>query len=158
MGVRIRPFRESDRERLREITAEAFDGVSIDQNIEHIFGPIAGRRWDERKARDIDNDCNSNPKGVFVAEVEDEVVGYITTRVDEETRIGRIVNFAVTPRYQGRGIGAKLMNEALKYLKESGMEFVRIETLEQNEICRKFYPKLGFREIARQIHYVMPLK
>lgn len=158
MKIRIRRFRESDREKIRQITAEAFDGVSIDQNIERIFGPIAGRRWHERKAKDVDNDCNSNPEGVFVAEVEGEVVGYITARLDEESKIGRIMNFAVTPKYQGRGIGSRLMNKALRYLKKSGMEFVRIETLEQNEICKRFYPKIGFREIARQIHYVMPLR
>jgi len=33
----------------------------------------------------------------------------------------------------------------------------RIETLEQNAIGRQLYPSLGFLEVARQIHYAMPL-
>ena len=33
----------------------------------------------------------------------------------------------------------------------------KIETLEQNPIGRHLYPSLGFQEIARQIHYAMPL-
>ena len=158
MNVRIRRFREEDRERLKEITREAFDGVSIDQNIERLFGVIAGMRWYERKWRDIDADCDANPEGVFVAEADGEVVGYITTRIDRQTRIGRIMNFAVSPRHQRKGIGSKLLERALEYLREEGMEFVRIETLEQNEVCKRFYPKLGFREVARQIHYIMPLR
>jgi ribosomal protein S18 acetylase RimI-like enzyme len=157
MRTRIRSFRESDREKIREITAKAFDGVSIDQNIERLFGPIGGKRWYERKIKDIDDDCDVNPEGVFVAEIEGEVVGYITTRVDREAKIGRIMNFAVMPGYQGQGIGTKLMDKALGYLKGKGMELVRIETLEQNEICMRYYPKLGFQEIARKIYYVMRL-
>lgn len=158
MEVRIRRFKEEDRGKLKEITREAFDGVSIDQNIERLFGVIAGMRWYERKWMDIDADCDANPEGVFVAEVDGRVVGYITTRVDHRTRIGRIMNFAVSPPYQKMGIGSKLMSRALRYLRDEGMEFVRIETLEQNEVCRRLYPKLGFREVARQIHYIMPLK
>jgi hypothetical protein len=37
------------------------------------------------------------------------------------------------------------------------MTVAKIETLEQNPIGRSLYPSLGFVEIARQIHYAMPL-
>jgi hypothetical protein len=37
------------------------------------------------------------------------------------------------------------------------MTVAKIETLEQNPIGRRLYPALGFREVARQIHYAMPL-
>ena len=37
------------------------------------------------------------------------------------------------------------------------MEVAKIETLDQNPIGQKLYPSLGFREVARQIHYAMRL-
>jgi hypothetical protein len=37
------------------------------------------------------------------------------------------------------------------------MTIAKIETLEQNLIGRHLYPSLGFVEVARQIHYAMPL-
>lgn len=153
----IRPFRESDRQALKDITAICFDGVSIDQNIEKQFGMIAGRTWQWRKVRHIDADADANPSGIFVAEENGSVIGYITTRLDHDSKIGWIPNMAVLPGYQGRGMGKQLMQTALDYLRVSGMEYAKIETLDQNAIGSTFYPKTGFVEIARQIHYVMPL-
>ena len=37
------------------------------------------------------------------------------------------------------------------------MAMAKIETLAQNERGQALYPRCGFREVARQIHYVMPL-
>jgi len=37
------------------------------------------------------------------------------------------------------------------------MTVARIETLEQNPIGRQLYPSLGFLEVARQIHFAIPL-
>ena len=37
------------------------------------------------------------------------------------------------------------------------MLYARIETLEQNTRCLAFYPSMGFQEIGRQVHYIMPL-
>jgi len=141
-----------------EITLVCFEGVSIDQNIERKFGVVGGKDWRFRKARHIIWDIEANPRGIFVVEEGDKSVGYITTRIDPETKIGWIPNIAVLPEYQGRGIGKALMERALNYLREQGMEMAKIETLEQNEIAKRFYPKIGFVEVARQIHYVMPLE
>jgi len=156
--VTIRKFRESDRPRLKEITAVCFDGVSIDQNIERELGLIKGRDWRWRKVRHIDWDIAANPDGVFVAEVDGEIAGYITVTLDREAGIGRIPNLAVAPRFQKQGIGRRLIETALAYMRKEKMEAAKIETLAQNAVGTRFYPKMGFREVARQVHYVMPLK
>jgi ribosomal protein S18 acetylase RimI-like enzyme len=154
----IRSYRESDLETLRAITAICFDGVSIDQNIERRFGFIAGKGWQWRKASHVDADVAAHPEGIFVHESEGKVVGYVTARPNRETRIGWIPNLAVLPDHQGRGIGRELIGKAVEYLKGEGMRFVRIETIEQNERACALYPNLGFQEMARQVHYVMPVE
>jgi len=145
-------------EAIVEITLLAFDGVSIDQNIERKFGLVGGRDWKFRKGEAVRREVESNMEGVLVAEVEGKVVGYITTWANQETKIGHIPNLAVHPDFQGRGIGRRLLEEALRLLKERGMEMAKIETLEQNLVASRLYPKMGFVEVARQIHYVKPLR
>jgi GNAT superfamily N-acetyltransferase len=151
--IRIRTYVESDRQRLKDITVICFEAVSIDRRIEEAFGVVGDKDWKWRKARHIDADANANPDGIFVAESDGSVVGYITSRLDSATRIGWIPNLAVLPEYQGRGVGKSLMNVCFDYLRSRGMEGVRIETLEHNRAGARFYPQMGFREVARQIHY-----
>lgn len=153
----IRPYRAEDLDRIRQITVDSFEGVSIDRNIEAQFGPVAGKSWQERKARDVTTDCEVQPEGVFVAEAEGEVVGYVTTRLDRFTSIGRIPNLAVDPRYRGHGLGSQLIEHALGSMREQGMAVAKIETLVQNERGQALYPRFGFQEVARQIHYAMRL-
>ena len=153
----IRKYRPSDLETLRQITAICFEGASIDKNIEDKFGVINELDWKQRKMPHINNDVEVNAEGVFVAEVDGEVAGYITTYVNHRTKIGGIPNLSVHPNFQQQGFGRQLIDTALAYLKEEGMLYVRIETLEQNQIGTTFYPKMGFVEIARQIHYIRPL-
>ncbi len=105
----------------------------------------------------INDDVEANADGVFVAEIDGEVVGYITTYINHRTKIGGIPNLSVHPNFQQRGLGTELIETALVYLKEEGMLYSRIETLDQNPIGTAFYPKMGFVEIARQIHYIRPL-
>lgn len=154
----IRAFAESDREILKEITAVCYDSVSIDQNIEKLYGLIAGKDWTFRKQRQLEEDISAHPEGIFIAEIENRVVGYISTHIDHESKIGRIMNFAVLPAQQKKGIGKDLMDRAMTHLKSECMEYVRIETLEQNAAGKHFYPGLGFREVARQIHYVKKIE
>lgn len=153
----IRPYRPADLPALRQITVTCFDGTSVDQNIEVRFGPVGDRSWQERKARTVDADAHVNPDGIFVSEVDGQVVGYITSRIDRDTGIGWIPNMGVLPQHQRSGIGSALLKRALDYLQASGMDLVRIETLEQNAVGPSLYPRIGFQEVARQIHYAMRL-
>jgi len=153
----IRCFEEKDREAVKNIAAICFEGVSIDCNIEARYGVINGLDWKTRKKRDIDQDLNKNPEGVFVAEENGAPVGFITTVFDSDTLIGRIPNLSVLSCARGKGLGRKLIDCAVEYLKNKGMKYIQIETLEQNSLTMDFYPKEGFQEIAGKVYFIRPL-
>jgi ribosomal protein S18 acetylase RimI-like enzyme len=157
LEIIIRSYRPADLAAIKALTVEAFDGVSIDRNIEQQFGEINGRDWRWRKARHIDFDVQRDPEGVFVAEAEDQVVGYITTYRDYDAGVGLIPNLAVDAAIRGQGLGRRLIQHALDHFREQGLTHARIETLVQNEIGKGLYPSLGFQEVSRQIHYCMRL-
>ena len=131
---------------------------SIDLNIELHFGLTNGKDWAWRKRRQIEHDINTNPTGIFVAEIDGTAAGYITTHIDHDTKIGTIPNLAVLPALQKQGIGRALIDRALAYFREQGMELARIETLASNAAGQQLYPSFGFVEVARQIHYAMSLE
>src|SRR5262245_45678408 len=159
MAIVIRPYREPDRSTVRELTVAGFEDVSIDHNIDRQLGPIAGRDWRWRKSRDIDRDIDWLGAELAVAEDDQtgSVVGYVTMQCDAETRIGWIHNLAVADGMRGHGLGRRLIEHALEHFRAAGMTVAKIETLEQNSIGRHLYPSVGFIEVARQIHYAMPL-
>jgi ribosomal protein S18 acetylase RimI-like enzyme len=153
----IRSYRPEDLDTLRGLTVAAFEGVSIDHNIEKEFGEINGRNWKWRKGRHVDADAAAHPEGIFVAELDGWVAGYISTRLDRESGIGWIPNLVVADGLRGQGLGRKLIEHALGYFRANGMTMAKIETLDQNPIGQHLYPACGFKEAARQIHYVMKI-
>ncbi len=156
--MEIRPFREQDRKALHEITARSFKGASIEGKLEALYGELNGTTWAWRKNREIDQDIEAEPEGVLVAEEDGRVVGYITTTTDEAASIGRIPNLAVDPDWQGRGLGKELINAALDRFREKGMQYAKIETLATNDAGQSLYPRAGFQELVRQIHYIMRME
>jgi len=155
--MNIRPFHPDDLDELKRITLDGFEGTAIDQNVERRFGILGNRDWRWRKTRHIDDDCAANPSGLFVAEEDGKILGFITTLLDRQALKGRIPNLAVAASARGRGIGRRLISHALDYFRREGMTFAMIETMANNEAGQHLYPSCGFVEIGRQIHYAMKL-
>ncbi len=153
----IRPYHPADLASLKTITVQAFEGVSIDEGIEREFGLVNGQDWRWRKARHLDDDAAREPAGIFVAEEQGEIVGYITTWQDRAGGIGHIPNIAIAAEYRGHGLGRQLLEHALAHFRAAGLSHAKIETLVQNEVGNHLYRALGFREVARQIHFVADL-
>ena len=153
----IRPYDDGDLDVLKEITAEAFDGVSIDQIIEGRHGLLRGEDWRARKVRHIDADVSRDTGAVFVGEIDGAVVGYVTTWTDEASGIGHIPNIAVRVGFQGMGIGRRLIDHALDNFRSAGMTHAKIETLETNAVGYGLYTSMGFEELARQVHFLKAL-
>ena len=152
----IRPYEETDREALLDIVVRCFDErSSIARRIDDATEGRAARDWTWRKRREIERDIANNANGVFVAEEEGRPVGFITTREDQDTRIGLIANLAVLRDHRDKGLGRSLIDASLAYLRKQGMTQVKIETLESNPVGQHLYVSCGFKEVARQIHYVM---
>ena len=158
MNYQIRQFNPDDLPAIKASTVEGFTGVSLDHAVEEkLGGKLAGHDWRWRKARHIDDDAAANPAGIFVAELEGEVVGYITTVLDREAGRGRIPNLAVSASLRGQGIGRALIERALDYFRAEGMAYAAIETMASNPIGQTLYPDCGFEEVARQVHYARRL-
>ena len=156
--MRIRPFHDADLADLKRMTVEAFAGVSIDQGIEKVHGPIAGRDWKWRKARHLDDDLRRDPHGLLVlVDDSDRPQGYVSTWCDTEAGIGHIPNLVVDSPYRGQGWGRKLLEEALAHFRRRGLTHAKIETLAQNAVGNHLYRDLGFVEVARQVHFVARL-
>ncbi len=153
----IRPYLPDDLDAIKRLTVESFTGVTLEQNVENALGLLHGHDWRWRKARHIDEDVAANPSGIFVAESQGCVVGYISTRIDRETGKGRIPNLAVAPEFRGQGLGRRLIEHALDYFRSEGLEYAIIETMAENEIGQHLYPACGFVEVARQVHFARRL-
>jgi ribosomal protein S18 acetylase RimI-like enzyme len=157
VSVEIRPYRPDDLAELRRITVEAFEGLALDQRIEEQIGVVHKKDWRWRKARDVDDDVQANPTGVFVALRGNRILGYISTRLDREAGKGRIPNLAVSPDARGSGLGRQLIEHALNYFRQEGMAFAVIETMAYNEVGNHLYPSCGFVEVGRQVHFARKL-
>src|SRR5437773_10572315 len=155
--MHIRPFIATDIRELKRRAIEGFSGVSIDDGMEEVFGVINGHDWRWRKARHIGEDVARDAAGVFVAEDEGRIVGYITTWQDADAGIGHIPNLAVDSSHRNQGLGRALIEHALSHFRAAGLSYAKIETLAQNAIGNHLYPSLGFMEVARQVHFVAKL-
>ncbi len=102
-------------------------------------------------------------KAFLVADVCGEVVGYIMCRTVWRRsffrrflmgRVGHIISIAVREGYRGRGIGTKLLIEAMRRLHDHyGAKEVYLEVRVSNERAIRLYEKLGFRIVQRVTRY-----
>ena len=114
--------------------------------------------WQDAKKNAVRNSLNEG-RG-FIALCDDKVVGFTTYNIDENTKIGEILNNAVSPDVRGLGIAGKLSNEVLNLFKEKGCIAAQVSTgLDDGHApARKAYEKLGFSKGLPQVEYYMNIK
>lgn len=87
----------------------------------------------------------------FIAQVGDEVVGYIIAYHYEES--SHIVNIAVAPEYRRHGIGRRLLEKAIEEAKGDGLDFIFLEVRASSLPAQRLYESIGFRRIKRVPNY-----
>lgn len=96
-----------------------------------------------------------NPKIFLVAEIDGSVVGYNMCRLElglsnvgeKLVRKGHVISIAVMTEYRRMGIGSKLLEEALRRLKECGASEAYLEVRITNYPAIALYRKMGFRAV-----------
>lgn len=78
--------------------------------------------------------------------LEEKVIGFVSIRIDEKTKVGEIGLNAVHPDYSGRGIGTQMYNFTNDEMKKAGMKVATVATGgdPSHLSARKAYRKAGF--------------
>src|SRR5262245_14487558 len=98
---------------------------------------------------------------VLVAEERGDVVGYAYVGVEDRDYMslrgpaGVLHDVVVDPAHRGRGIGRKLVDAALEFLRQHGAPQVVLSTAESNEAAQHLFAGAGFRrtmiEMTREL-------
>ncbi|MCX7856455.1 MAG: ribosomal protein S18-alanine N-acetyltransferase [Deltaproteobacteria bacterium] len=84
-------------------------------------------------------------------EVDGELIGYIMCLLASDEC--HILNFAVDPRFRGRGYGSELLSIALDTLQKKGIRHVFLEVREKNLVALRLYIKSGFKIVGKRKRY-----
>ncbi|HZC41691.1 MAG TPA: GNAT family N-acetyltransferase [Streptosporangiaceae bacterium] len=130
MDTRIRAFRPPDTEPVVALSLRAWAPVFA--SLERVLGrEISGRLhgdWHQHQERAVRGVLAGPGVHAWVAEADQQVVGFVTATVDAGRLLGEIPMLAVDPAAQGRGTGSALTAFATDWLRGAGMLVVMVET------------------------------
>ena len=85
--------------------------------------------------------------GIILCKNADDYIGCVAVRrIDDKT--GELKRMYIKRAYQNKGLGKKLLDEALALAKKCGYESVRLDTLNTMASAMNFYKRNGFIETA----------
>lgn len=105
--------------------------------------------WRAGQRRVVEAALGSEHLDVWVAEVDEDTVGFVAVRLDREAGIGEIYLIAVDPDHQRAGIGSALTSFALDWIKDKGMAVAMVETGGDpgHAPARHVYERAGFTRL-----------
>ena len=133
-GLFIRPFDHSDREAIVDIFCTAFGDT-------------------EEEAHELINfNSTAADLNLWVAELDGNVVGTVTTRKEGEAQW--VTALAVHPKYEGRAIGTALLNWVKDYALRGGEKIVLLDVEIENNRALSVYEKANFIKTMQIDYYV----
>jgi ribosomal-protein-alanine N-acetyltransferase len=83
-----------------------------------------------------------------VAVLAGQTVGYLFS--SQQGDKGHLVRIAVHPDYQGHGIGARLVAEAIEFFRTKKVKVVTLNTQKDNAVSQRLYRRFGFRPVGEE--------
>ena len=148
--IAIREFSSGDLETLQCIRRQAFEPIfrSFRETVGPEIAATAFAAADGEQAQLLEKlSEETSTQEMFVAELEDRIVGFVAVTFDIKTEVGEISLNAVHPEFAGRGIGTTLYTFALTRMKEKGMKVatVGVGGDKAHAPARGSYEKVGFQ-------------
>lgn len=145
----IHPTKTEDLPRLDEIRKAAFAPVfaSFKSLLGEEVYKIAQASSDEAQGQYLVSLVEPNSGWeVYTAKLEGVIVGFVSIKLDNESKIGEIGLNAVHPDYAGKGIGTDMYAFAIQRMKEAGMQVATVSTGgdSSHAPARRAYEKAGF--------------
>ncbi|MCF6096127.1 GNAT family N-acetyltransferase [Thermovorax subterraneus] len=73
---------------------------------------------------------------------------YLKFEISTE-KTAQLLSIAVHPSHHGKGIGKKLLEAGLKYIKYRGIKKIKLEVRPDNKSALSIYEKYGFQEVGK---------
>lgn len=91
-------------------------------------------------------------EGIFVAEMWDTLVGFIACFVEKSDAsiYGEITGLGVLPQRRRKGVATALIQKAVEYFIDAGVEEVYCEVYEENVPSKLLILSYGFTEVGRR--------
>ena len=98
-----------------------------------------------------------SPETFIVAEINNKIIGYIMCRIEygfsilkrmSLARKGHVVSFAVLEEYREKGVGKKMVEQAIEGMKIKKCNESYLEVRTDNQAAINLYANLGFSKIA----------
>ena len=149
----IREVEKKDLDKLKEMAIE-FEKEYLEMQLS-VNSPYTSLNEDaeEKIMESIEEDMNSSNKKILIAEKEGEIVGHVMISrkkiagdIYNVTEIGSMTFLGVKKKFRKKGIALKLYSEAMRLLKEMGLEYVSVMTCLRNKDAYLLYKKAGFEE------------
>lgn len=94
---------------------------------------------------------------MFVAQKQDELVGFITARLSDTRSISflqplvlcRIGTLVVAASHRGHGVGARLLARVEAWARDNDADELRLEVMEFNQEAQAFYARQAFHGQSR---------
>lgn len=122
----IRPYQKHDKPRLLEL---------LQLNIPQYFAPS--------EKEDFIEYLDQHLEDYFVVEEEGRIVGGGGINYVEDQTIARISWDFIDPAFQGKGIGKKLIQHRIDFIKKKPA--IKQITVRTSQLAFKFYEKMGFK-------------
>lgn len=105
-----------------------------------------------RIVADYADEKEPGPQAAWIAEVDGVRAGCVfCVRADDRTAKLRLL--LVDPKARGLGLGARLVEECLRFAREAGYEAITLWTNDVLGSARRIYQKHGFELVAEEPHH-----
>ena len=158
MNLQIRPYTAADLEAIVALSLPAWEPVFTAW--QQILGPkiyplAIYPDWRQGQRAVVEKICTNEQMNTWLAVVDDQVVGFVSYELNQESKTGEVHLLAVHPDHQNGGIGTELNMFALQKLKEGGMKLAVLGTGddEGHAPARRSYEKAGYTALPTVRYY-----
>ena len=152
MSPTIRAFTADDLHAVVELSLRAWAPVFV--SIERAFHgsgvfELLHPDWHDTQRRAVLDVCADDAMHVWVAELDDAVVGFAAATLSRTEPLGEIYMIAVDPGHQRRGVGTALTTHATDWIRRQGMTVALIGTGGDpgHAPARRLYERVGYTAV-----------